>query len=90
MEPDKLPAEGYHFTEDMTDRAIGWVRQQKALMPGKPFFLYFAPGATHAPHQVPADWLDRYRGRFDAGWDVLREETFARKRPWASSPPMRS
>jgi len=60
VEPDKLPAEGYHFTEAMTDRAIAWVRQQKSLVPGKPFFMYFAPGATHAPHQVPADWLDRY------------------------------
>jgi arylsulfatase A-like enzyme len=80
VQPGRLPAEGYHFTEDMTDKAISWVRQHKALMPGKPFFAYFAPGATHAPHQVPPDWLDRYRGRFDAGWDVLREETFARQK----------
>jgi arylsulfatase A-like enzyme len=87
VEQDKLPAEGYHFTEDMTDRAITWVRQQKALMPDKPFFIYFAPGATHAPHQVPADWLDRYRGRFDAGWDVLREETFARQKELGVIPP---
>ena len=53
IEPDKTPEEGYHFTEDMTDKAIAWVRQQKALMPDKPFFAYFAPGATHAPHHVP-------------------------------------
>jgi arylsulfatase A-like enzyme len=87
VEPDKLPAAGYHFTEDMTDRAISWVRQQQALMPGKPFFIYFAPGATHAPHQVPAEWLGRYRGRFDAGWDALREETFARQKELGVIPP---
>jgi arylsulfatase A-like enzyme len=80
VEPDRTPEEGYHFTEDMTDKAITWVRQQKALMPDKPFFMYFAPGATHAPHHVPKEWADRYRGRFDAGWDALREETFARQK----------
>ncbi|MBV9323221.1 MAG: arylsulfatase, partial [Chloroflexi bacterium] len=80
VEPDRTPEEGYHFTEDMTDRAIDWVRQQKALMPDKPFFVYFAPGATHAPHHVPKEWSDKYRGRFDAGWDALREQTFARQK----------
>ena len=79
VEPDRTPDEGYHFTEDMTDRAIEWVRSQKALMPEKPFFVYFAPGATHAPHHVPTEWSDRYRGRFDDGWDALRERTFARQ-----------
>ncbi len=74
VEPDKTPEEGYHFTEDMTDRAITWVRQQKSLMPDKPFFMYYAPGATHAPHHVPAEWSDKYKGRFDEGWDKLREE----------------
>src|SRR5918995_2778288 len=63
----------------MTDRAIDWVRQQRALMPDKPFFVYYAPGATHAPHHVPTDWSDRYRSQFDRGWDALREETFARQ-----------
>jgi arylsulfatase len=87
VEPDKTPAEGYHFTEDMTDRAISWVRQQQALMPGKPFFVYYAPGATHAPHHVPAEWMDRYRGRFDAGWDALREEIFARQKELGVIPP---
>ncbi|MDR0344747.1 MAG: arylsulfatase [Nocardiopsaceae bacterium] len=87
VEPGKLPAAGYHFTEDMTDRAISWIREQQALMGGKPFFIYFAPGATHAPHQVPADWLDRYRGRFGAGWDALREETFARQKELGVIPP---
>jgi arylsulfatase A-like enzyme len=80
VEPDRTPEEGYHFTEDMTDRAIGWVRQQKALMADKPFFVYFAPGATHAPHHVPTEWADKYKGRFDQGWDRLREETFARQK----------
>lgn len=80
VEPDKTPEEGYHLTEDMADRAIGWIRQQKALMPDKPFFTYFAPGATHAPHHVPAEWSAKYKGRFDQGWDALREQIFARQK----------
>ena len=80
VEPERTPEEGYHFTEDMTDRAIEWVRQQKALMSDKPFFMYFAPGATHAPHHVPKEWTDKYRGRFDDGWDALRERTFAKQK----------
>jgi arylsulfatase A-like enzyme len=80
VEPNRTPEEGYHFTEDMTDRAIGWIRQQKALLPEKPFFAYFAPGATHAPHHVPTEWSDKYKGRFDEGWDVLRQETLARQK----------
>jgi arylsulfatase A-like enzyme len=80
VEPDRTPEEGYHFTEDMTDHAIDWIRQQKALMPEKPFFVYYAPGATHAPHQVPAEWIAKYKGKFDQGWDKLREETFARQK----------
>jgi arylsulfatase A-like enzyme len=80
VEPDRTPEQGYHLTEDLADRAIGWVREQKSLTPDKPFFMYFAPGATHAPHHVPEEWSDKYRGRFDAGWDVLREETLARQK----------
>ncbi len=80
VEPDRTPEEGYHFTEDMTDHAVSWVRQQKALMPQKPFFVYYAPGATHAPHHVPVEWSAKYRGKFDQGWDALREETFARQK----------
>ena len=80
MEPNKTPAEGYHFTEDMTNKAISWVRQQKALMPDKPFFMYFAPGATHAPHHVPKDWIEKYRGKFEHGWDRLRDDIFARQK----------
>src|SRR6266536_2085817 len=80
IEPEATPEEGYHFTADMTDKAIKWARQQKSLMPDKPFFMYFAPGATHAPHHVPTEWSDKYRGKFDQGWDRLREETFARQK----------
>ena len=80
VEPPATPEEGYHLTEDLTDRAVSWIRQQKALMPDKPFFVYFAPGATHAPHHVPKEWADRYAGAFDEGWDVQRERTFARQK----------
>jgi arylsulfatase len=80
VEPVASPDEGYHFTEDMTNRAIKWVKQQKALVPDKPFFMYFVPGATHAPHHVPQDWIEKQRGRFDDGWDKLRERTFARQK----------
>ena len=80
IEPPKTPAEGYHLTEDMTDKAIGWIRQQKALMGDKPFFIYFAPGASHAPHHVPKEWVDKYKGKFDHGWDKQREMTFARQK----------
>jgi arylsulfatase A-like enzyme len=78
VEPPDDP--DYHFTVDMADRAIEWIAQQTALMPDKPFFVYFAPGATHAPHHVPKEWIDKYRGKFDKGWDALREETFARQK----------
>ena len=80
VEPDKTPEEGYHFTEDMTNKAIKWIRQQKSLMPDKPFFIYYAPGATHAPHHVPKEWADKYKGKFDEGWDKLREKTIARQK----------
>ena len=80
VEPDRTPEEGYHFTDDMTDHAIDWIRQQKALMPEKPFFVYYAPGATHAPHHVPQEWSAKYKGKFDQGWDKLREETIARQK----------
>jgi len=80
VEPKKTPEEGYHLMEDMTDKAMAWIAQQKALASDKPFFVYFAPGATHAPHHVPKDWADKYKGKFDAGWDKLREETIARQK----------
>jgi arylsulfatase len=80
IEVKKTPEEGYHLMSDMTDKAIAWIGQQKALIPDKPFFVYFAPGATHAPHHVPKDWADKYKGKFDQGWDKVREETFARQK----------
>ena len=64
----------------MTNQAMHWLRYQKALTPDKPFFLYFAPGATHAPHHVPKEWIAKYKGKFDQGWDALREETLARQK----------
>ena len=80
VEPTKTPEQGYTLTEDLADRAITWVRQQKVLMPDKPFMMYFAPGATHAPHHVPKEWSDKYKGKFDGGWDKLREESLARQK----------
>jgi arylsulfatase A-like enzyme len=87
VEPWGGPEDGYYFNDDLTDHAIKWVRQQKALMPDKPFFAYFAPGATHAPHHVPEEWADRYKGKFDQGWDAVREETFARQKELGVIPP---
>ena len=87
VEPDRTPEEGYHFTEDMTDHAIDWISQQKALMSDKPFFVYYAPGATHAPHHVRPEWSDKYKGKFDDGWDALRERTFAKQKELGVIPP---
>jgi arylsulfatase A-like enzyme len=87
VEVKKTPEEGYHLVEDMTDKAMNWIGQEKALMPDKPFFVYFAPGATHAPHHVPKEWADKYKGKFDQGWDKLREETFARQKKLGVIPP---
>ncbi|HSE04805.1 MAG TPA: arylsulfatase [Methylomirabilota bacterium] len=70
----------YHFTVDMTDQAIAWVGAQQALTPDKPFYLYFATGATHAPHHAPQEWIAKYKGQFSGGWDKLRDETFARQK----------
>lgn len=69
----------YHFTTDMTDQAISWMQFTNALAPDKPFFMYYAPGATHAPHHVPKKWADKYKGQFDQGWDKIREMTLARQ-----------
>jgi arylsulfatase A-like enzyme len=80
VEPPKTPEEGYHLTEDLADHAINWVRTQRALAPDKPFFMYFAPGATHAPHHVPKEWIERYEGSFAHGWDEQREITLARQK----------
>jgi arylsulfatase len=79
-EPEKTPEEGYHLVDDMATKAIKWIGQQKSLLPDKPFFIYFAPGATHAPHHVPQEWADKYKGKFDEGWDKLRELTLERQK----------
>ena len=80
VEPPKTPEEGYHLTEDLVDRAIGFIADARQVDPEKPFFLYFAPGAMHAPHHVPKEWADRYAGAFDEGWQVYREQAFARQK----------
>ncbi len=71
---------GYHFTTDMTNNAINWVSAQQSLTPDKPFYIYFAPGGTHAPHHAPKEFIDKYKGKFDQGWDKYREETFERQK----------
>ncbi|ANE46952.1 arylsulfatase [Paenibacillus swuensis] len=80
VKPGKSAAEGYHLTEDLTDRAIDFVRNQKAAAPHNPFFLYLAYGATHAPHQAPKAYIDKYKGKFNQGWDAIREEWFSRQK----------
>lgn len=80
VEPEKTPEEGYHLTEDLTDKAISFIADSKQAAPNKPFFMYFATGAMHAPHHVPKEWADRYAGDFDDGWDAYREKVFARQK----------
>ncbi|RCV64512.1 arylsulfatase [Methanophagales archaeon] len=76
----KTPEEGYHLTEDLVDKAIGFIADTKQVAPNKPFFMYFCPGAVHAPHHVPKEWADKYQGMFDDGWDAYREKVFARQK----------
>jgi arylsulfatase len=80
VEPPKTPEQGYHLTEDLADRAIAFIADLKQVAPDKPFFLYFAPGANHAPHHVPKAWADKYKGKFDDGWDKFRERVFAKQK----------
>jgi arylsulfatase len=78
--PVELPEEpDYHFLEDMTDQAVNWMKFQNALQPDKPFFMYYAPGATHAPHHVPKDYIEKHKGEFEEGWDKMRKEILARQ-----------
>ncbi|BCA53091.1 arylsulfatase [Nitrospira sp. KM1] len=80
---DLVPASAdpnYHLTSDIADHAVAWVRKVKSIAPDRPFFLYVAPGATHSPHQAPKEWIDKFKGKFDMGWDTYREETFARQK----------
>lgn len=72
--------EGYHFTEDMTDKAVSWMKQLRALTPDRPFFMYWTPGASHGPHHIFNEWADKYKGKFDDGWDAMRERVFARQK----------
>ncbi|MBW2724463.1 MAG: arylsulfatase [Deltaproteobacteria bacterium] len=78
VSPPKM--ENYHFTTDMTNQAINWVKAQQSMTPDKPFFVYFATGAVHAPHHVPKEWADKYKGKFDKGWDKIRQETTAHQK----------
>ncbi|HZT66831.1 MAG TPA: arylsulfatase [Acidimicrobiales bacterium] len=79
VDPPRTPEEGYHLTEDLVDHAIAYITDVRAVSPEKPFLLWYAPGACHAPHQAPAEYIDRYRGRFDQGWDQWRHEVFERQ-----------
>jgi arylsulfatase len=87
VEPDKSPEEGYHFMTDMTDKAIARMKFAKSVAPKKPFFMYFAPGAMHAPHHVTAEWREPFKGKFDMGWDRYREQVFERQKKMGIIPP---
>ncbi len=87
VEQPKEPDEGYHFTEDITDKALEFIKDAKVLAPSKPFFLYYAPGGCHSPHHAPREWIDRYKGRFDSGYEAMREETLARQKALGLIPP---
>lgn len=80
VEPEKKPEEGYHFTEDLVDKAISFIADSKQVAPNKPFFMYFCTGAMHAPHHVPKEWSDKYTGQFDEGWEVYRETVFTKQK----------
>ncbi len=80
VEPPRTPEQGYHLTTDLVDDAIEWIRREQAVTPDKPYFVYFATGATHAPLHAPKEWIDKFRGQFDQGWDKVREETLARQK----------
>ncbi len=80
VEPPKTPQEGYHLTSDLVDKAISFIADSKQVAPDKPFFLYFCPGAMHAPHHVPKEWADRYKGQFDEGWDAYRQKVFEKQK----------
>src|SRR5437763_42097 len=80
VDQPKSPEQGYHLTEDLTDKAIEFIKDAKAVAPDKPYFLYYAPGAAHAPHHVSKDWADKFKGRFDMGYEAMREQTLARQK----------
>ena len=80
VDQPKSPEEGYHFTDDITDKALEFIKDAKTIAPDKPFFLYYAPGACHAPHHAPKEWIDKFKGQFDMGYDAMREQTLARQK----------
>jgi arylsulfatase A-like enzyme len=80
VDQPKTPEEGYHLTEDLTDKALEFIKDSKAVVPEKPFFLYYSPGACHAPHHAPKEWIEKFKGRFDQGYEAIREETLARQK----------
>ena len=80
VDQPSTPEDGYHLTTDLTDKAIEFIRDAKMIVPDKPFFMYFCPGATHAPHHAPAEWIEKYRGRFDMGYEAYREQVFERQK----------
>ena len=80
VDQPKLAEEGYHLTDDITDKALEFIKDAKAIAPEKPFFLYYAPGACHAPHHAPKEWIDKFKGRFDMGYEAMREQTLARQK----------
>jgi len=87
VEPDRSPEDGYHFMTDMTDKAIGWLKYSKSVNPDMPVFIHFTPGAAHAPHHAPVEWREKFKGRFDRGWDAVREETHLRQLELGIIPP---
>ena len=87
IRPPRSPEEGYHLTEDLTDQAIRALGDIRSSAPEQPFFLYFATGACHSPHHAPREWIEKYEGRFDEGWDVWRERTHARQQELGILPP---
>jgi arylsulfatase A-like enzyme len=80
VDPPKTPEEGYHLTDDLTEKALEFIKDAKAIAPDKPFFLYYAPGACHAPHHAPREWIDKFKGQFDMGYEAMREQTLARQK----------
>jgi arylsulfatase A-like enzyme len=87
VDPPSLPEDGYHLTNDLTDKALEFIKDAKAVAPEKPFFLYYAPGACHAPHHAPKEWIERFKGRFDMGYEAIREQTLARQKELGIVPP---
>ena len=87
ISPPATPEEGYILNKDLADHAISWLHYQNSVTPNKPFFIYYAPGACHAPHHAPKEWIDKLKGKFDQGWDKVREETYARQKQSGVIPP---